>query len=637
MNKNSPWTLVFVAFVLFASAIYSIPNLYPDEPAIQVSGASASVQVADDVAQRAEAALKAAGLPFKPHELVQNSVLIRMGDAEAQIRAKAIVQEALGDNYVVAFNLAPTTPAWLLALYAEPMKLGLDLRGGVHFKLEVDMDRAIAHREESWLDQMRTALRERLPQGSRYKSIRRDTVNDGIEIRFDDAAARDAAIVILRSVTTDFAATPEERNGEYLVRLALTETAIKEIQNYAIEQNRTTIANRVNELGVAEPLVQRQGANRIVVELPGVQDTAAAKRILGRTANLEFRMVDWENDGTWQPGSAVPPGAEAFPFKENLQPPRLLKREKIVTGDSVTGASAGFDSQSGTPNVSISLDTKGGRSMQRTTGEHVGRLMAVLFVETKANVRQVTQPDGSVQSVLEKTEEKYIINAATIQGVFGSQFQITGLDSPAEAAELALLLRSGALAAPMYFVEERTIGPSLGKENIESGLKAAVYGFMLVVLFMIVNYRLVGVFACTALVGNLLLLLALLGGIGTTLTMPGIAGIVLTMGIAVDANVLINERIREELRKGLPIQQAMHSGYSRAWTTIIDSHLTTLIVGLVLFGFGAGSVKGFAITLSLGIITSLYTAVVFSRVQMNWMYGNKPVKSISIQPMWVRA
>ncbi len=636
MNQNSPWQIAVVLLVVLASAIYAIPNLYPDEPAIQISGQNASVQVGDDVARRAEQVLAAANLPFKPAEPVQNSLLIRIGDSEAQVKAKEAVQRALGDDFVVAYNLAPTTPAWLLSLYATPMKLGLDLRGGVHFKLEVDMERAIAQREEAWVDQIKSVLREKLPEGVRFKSVRRGE-RGGIEARFGDAAARDAARGIIQATTADFVITDVEAAGEYNLALKFSEAAIKEIQDYAIDQNRTTIANRVNELGVAEPLVQRQGANRIVVELPGVQDTATAKRVLGRTASLEFRMVDWENPGPWQPGRAAPPGTEVYPFKDNREPPRVLKREKIVTGDSVIGAKAGFDPQTSTPNVSITLDSKGGRSMQRTTTDHVGDLMAVLFVETRAITRTVTDPDGTLRTVIDKVEEKYLINAAQINGVFGSQFQITGLDSPAEAAELALLLRSGALAAPMYFVEERTIGPSLGKENIQAGLQAAVYGFLLVVLFMVVNYRLVGVFACIALVGNLLLLLALLGAIGTTLTMPGIAGIVLTMGIAVDANVLINERIREELRKGLSVQQAMDKGYSRAWATIMDSHLTTLIVGLVLFGLGAGSVKGFAITLSLGIITSLYTAVVFSRVLMNWKYGNKPVKALSIQPIWVRS
>lgn len=624
MNQNSWWSVAIVVLVVLVSAVYSLPNLYPDEPAIQISGASASVEIGDDTARRAEAALEAAKLPFKPHERVQGSVLIRMGSAEAQVRAKEIVQQALGDSVVVAFNLAPTTPAWMLALRAEPMNLGLDLRGGVHFKLEVDMEKAIARREDGWLNQIRDTLREKLPDGQRYKSIRRNA-GGGIELRFDDAGTRDRSRSIIAGMTSDFLITDSDGEGEYGLSLKLTEVALKEIADYAIEQNRTTIANRVNELGVAEPLVQRQGRNRIVVELPGVQDTATAKRVLGRTASLEFRLV--ELDG----------GGELFPFKDNREPPVPLKREKIVTGDSVTGAKAGFDQDSNTPNVSITLDTKGGRAMQRATSENIKKPMAVLFVETKSTARTVTRADGTTETVIDKREERYVINRATIQSAFSVQFQITGLDSPAEAQELALLLRSGSLAAPMYIVEERTIGPSLGKENIEAGLKAAVYGFLFVVLFMVLNYRLVGAFACIALVGNLLLLLAVLGWFGATLTMPGIAGIVLTMGIAVDANVLINERIREELRKGLPVQQAMHNGYNRAWTTIFDSHVTTFVVGIILFGFGAGSVKGFAITLSIGIATSLYTAVVFSRTLMNWKYGGKQMKSISIQPVWVRA
>lgn len=623
MNQNSWWTVALVVVVVTISAIYSLPNLYPDQPAIQVSGGNASTKVTDEQAHQAEAALKAANLPYQAFERLDNSILIRVGDSDAQVKAKDVVQSALGEGVVVAFNLAPTTPAWMLALGADPMKLGLDLRGGVHFMLEVDMDKAVSRREEGWLEQIRTALREKMPDGQRYKSVRRGP--EGIEVRFETAEARDRGESIIKALSNDFFVSSVETASEFVLQLKLTPSAIKEIADAAIEQNRTTISNRVNELGVAEPLVQRQGLNRIVVELPGVQDTATAKRVLGRTASLEFRLV--ELDG----------GGEVFPFKDNRQPPVTLKREKIVTGDSVTSAQQGFDQQSNQPNVSITLDTKGGRSMQRATADSVGKPMAVLFVETKSSVRSVTNPDGTRTQVVDKREEKYVINQATIRDVLGVQFQITGLDSPAEASELALLLRSGALAAPMYFVEERTIGPSLGKENIQSGLQAAVYGFLLVVLFLVVNYRLVGVFACVALVGNLLLLLALLGVIGTTLTMPGIAGIVLTMGIAVDANVLINERIREELRKGLSVQQALDKGYNRAWSTIFDSHITTMIVGIVLFAFGAGSVKGFAITLTLGIATSLYTAVVFSRVAMNWKYGGKPVQSLSIQPLWVRA
>ncbi|MFP5439945.1 MAG: protein translocase subunit SecD [Gammaproteobacteria bacterium] len=623
MNQNSWWTVLLVVAVVTISAIYSLPNLYPDEPAIQVSGGSASMQISDDVAHRAEEALKAANLPYKPFERLENSILIRIGDSEAQVKAKEIVQAALGDGVVIAFNLAPTTPAWMLALGADPMKLGLDLRGGVHFMLEVDMEKAVARREEGWLEQIRTSLREKLSDGQRYKSVRRGA--EGIEVRFESAEVRDRAAGIIKGMTNDFFVSEVDAANEFILLLKMTPAALKAIADEAIDQNRTTISNRVNELGVAEPLVQRQGMNRIVVELPGVQDTATAKRVLGRTASLEFRLVELEG------------GGEVFPFKDNREPPVTLKREKIVTGDSVTSAQQGFDQQSNQPNVSITLDTKGGRAMQRATVDNVGKPMAVLFVETKSAARTVTNPDGSKSVVIDKKEEKYVINQATIRDVLGVQFQITGLDSPAEAAELALLLRSGALAAPMYFVEERTIGPSLGKENIQAGLQAAVYGFLLVVVFMVVNYRLSGVFACIALVGNLLLLLALLGAINTTLTMPGIAGIVLTMGIAVDANVLINERIREELRKGLPVQQAMDRGYSRAWATIFDSHITTMIVGIILFAFGAGSVKGFAITLTLGIATSLYTAIVFSRVLMNWKYGGKPVQSLSIQPLWVRA
>ncbi|MFP5384028.1 MAG: SecDF P1 head subdomain-containing protein, partial [Gammaproteobacteria bacterium] len=386
MNTNAWWRVALVVLVTTLSALYALPNFYPDEPAIQVSGASAATALGEDVAEHARAALVEAGLPYRGHERVGGSFLFRIGDAEAQIKAKEVVQQALGNGFVVALNLAPTTPQWLLDIGADPMKLGLDLRGGAHFKLEVDMDKAIALREEAWIDQIRSLLREKMTDGQRYRSVRRAAAG-GIEVRFDSAAARDNGLRALTAGLPDFAMEPEDADGEFRLRLRLTEQAVKEIRDYAIDQNRTTIANRVNELGVAEPLVQRLGANRIVVELPGVQDTATAKRVLGRTASLEFRLVDAENPGPWYPGSPVPPGSEAFPFKENREPARLLKREKIVTGESVINARAGFDQDTSTPNVSITLDSKGGRAMQRTTSEHVGKPMAVLFVETRATAR----------------------------------------------------------------------------------------------------------------------------------------------------------------------------------------------------------------------------------------------------------
>jgi preprotein translocase subunit SecD len=635
MNSNPAWKVALIVLGILVSAIYAIPNFYPDEPAIQISGASASLEITDGVAAQAEAAIKAANLPFKPHERVGSSALIRIGDEDAQIRAREVVQAALGRDFVVTYNLAPTTPDWLAALRAGPMKLGLDLRGGVHFLMQVDIERAVAVREESWVDELRSTLREKMPDGLRHRSVRRQA-EGGIEVRFDSVEAMAAGQDVIVGATNEFAIVAEETAEGGRLLLKLTEAAIKEIRNYAIEQNRTSISKRVNELGVAEPLVQRQGEDRIVVQLPGVQDAATAKRVIGRTASLEFRLVA-ERDSSGVSLDAPPPGTEVYPFKDNRQAPVLVKRDKITTGESVIGAQSGYDPQTSVPEVNITLDSKGGKSMQRVTADNVGKPMAVLFVETRSSARVVTKEDGTQETVIDKEELRYVINQATIRDVLGTRFRITGLDSPAEAAELALLLRAGALAAPMYFVEERTIGPSLGKANIAAGLNASLVGLALVVFFMLVFYRTFGVIGVFALGCNLMLLTAVLGVVGATLTLPGIAGIVLTMGMAVDANVLINERIKEELNKGSPVQQAIEAGYDRAWSTIIDSNITTLIVALILFGLGSGSVKGFAITLSIGILTSMYTAVVITRLLVNALYGGKPLKALPIQPLWSRA
>lgn len=608
------WKYLLIVVVVLVSLVYSLPNLYPDEPAIQISGASAGVPAEQAALESATRALNVAGVPFHGAEVQPKGVLLRLNNTADQLRAQDIVRRELGDLYVVALNLAPTTPGWLKALGARPMKLGLDLRGGVHFLLEVDMAKALEQRQESYVTEIRSKLREKKLA---YRSVTER--GQGFALKFENAADREKAEDVIRREFTEFSpARRDVADGAWL-DLEFTPQKLKEISDYAVNQNLTTIRNRVNELGVAESIVQRQGANRIVVELPGMQDTAEAKRVLGRTASLEFRFVDWEHGGS-APNGVAPAGTELFNFKDNKQFPVLLQRRKIVTGDRVVGAVSGFD-ENARPQVNITLDSRGGRMMTEATRDNVGKQMAVLFVETKQKSRFVTNADGEQVEMRDTVVEKNVINRATIQAILGSQFRITGLDSPAEAAELALLLRAGALAAPMYFVEERTIGPTLGQENIEKGINSTLVGFVLVALFMAVFYRLFGVVADVALFINVAIVVAAMGAIGAALSLPGIAGLVLTVGMAVDANVLICERIREEIRRGLSPVAAIMAGYDRAFTTIIDSHVTTLIVAVILFAVGAGPVKGFAATLFIGILASLFTSITVTRAIVNLIYG----------------
>ncbi|OBX37983.1 preprotein translocase subunit SecD [Halomonas elongata] len=515
----------------------------------------------------------------------------------------------------MALNQAESTPAWLESLAASPMTLGLDLRGGVHFLLEVDMEAAITQRLESDASAMRNLLRdERL----RYRNT--ELGERSISMDFMNAEDRDQARQLIAPEYPDFDYSNVEKTRGAGLEMTLTDTAVNEIQDYAVNQNLTTLRNRVNELGVSEPLVQRQGPNRIVVELPGVQDTAAAKRIIGATANLEFRLEARPDT----PESET----ETFPFRDNEARTATLMRDVIITGDRVSNANRSFD-ENGRPQVNISLDGTGGTLMNRATRTNIGRNMAVLFIEHNSRERTVMK-DGEPTTVRTQDTERGIISLATIQSALGNSFRITGLESPTEAADLALLLRSGSLAAPMYFAQERTIGPSLGAKNVERGILSVQVGLLLVVLFMLVRYRVFGVFANLALGFNLTLLVAVMSMLGATLTLPGIAGIVLTLGMAVDANVLIFERIREELRNGLSVQQAIHAGYERAFSSIVDANITTLLVALILFSIGTGPVKGFAVTLSLGILTSLFTALMVTRAMVNLCYGGKPVKKLWI-------
>ncbi|GGX94102.1 protein translocase subunit SecD [Litchfieldella qijiaojingensis] len=615
LNRYPLWKYLLILIVLAVGLIYSLPNLYPEDPAVQISSARGDVTLDESRLERFQDALADAGIEVKDSEISNSSILIRFTNANDQIEARDIIADMVGNDVVVALNLAQSTPDWLENLAASPMTLGLDLRGGVHFLLEVDMDAAVTQRLEVNASAMREMLR-----GERIRY--RDTEIDDrtLTLSFTNEEDRDAARRLIARQFPDFNYQNLDEGRGAALEMTLSDQAVNEIEDYAINQNLTTLRNRVNELGVAEPLVQRQGPNRIVVELPGVQDTAAAKRVVGATANLEFRLEarpDTPDNET-----------ERFEFRNNPERSAELMRDVIITGDSVSSATRSFD-ENGRPQVNIDLDGTGGTLMNRATRTNIGRNMAVLFIEHNTRTHTVIE-DGKEVEVREPYTERGIISLATIQSALGNSFRITGLDSPTESAELALLLRSGSLAAPIYFVQERTIGPSLGQDNIDRGVMSVQIGLMLVVLFMLVRYKVFGVIANLALGINLVLLIAVMSMLGATLTLPGIAGIVLTLGMAVDANVLIFERIREELRGGMSVQQAIHAGYERAFTSIIDANITTLLVALILFSIGTGPVKGFAVTLSLGILTSMFTALLVTRAMVNLIYGGKPVKKLWI-------
>ncbi|AWT09328.1 protein translocase subunit SecD [Stutzerimonas frequens] len=621
LNRFPLWKYLLILAVLAIAFVYSAPNLYPDDPAIQVTGASTAQEIGSADLERISKALEDGGIAVKSASLDEQGRggLVRLERQDDQLPAKDIVRRALGDAYVVALNLAPTTPEWLRNLGASPMKLGLDLSGGVHFLLEVDMEKAIETRLNVSEGEVKSLLRK---ERVRYRSL--PNLKNAVQLGFADEETLAAAQALIRKNFTDFELATSERNGQQVLRLTLTEAKLAEIREYSIKQNLTTVRNRVNELGVAEPLVQRQGANRIVVELPGVQDTAEAKRILGKTANLEFRLAA-EPD-------ASRASTETFEFREEGRPPVKLERTLIITGDQVTDAQASYD-ENGRPQVNIRLDGHGGDLMNRATRSNVGRSMAVIFIEQRPMTRYVRQMvDGVEQEVRVETfqEEKKIISLATIQSPLGSQFRITGLDGQGESSELALLLRAGGLAAPMYFAEERTIGPSLGAENIKLGVQAAMWGFLFVAIFMVLIYKFFGLLATIALLFNMVVLTALMSMLNATLTLPGIAGIVLTMGMAVDANVLIFSRIREEIANGMSIQRAIHEGFDRAFSAILDGNLTTLLVGGILFAMGTGPIKGFAVTLSIGILTSMFTAIIVTRGMVNLIYGGRDLKKLWI-------
>ncbi|UOB51926.1 protein translocase subunit SecD [Acinetobacter junii] len=620
------WKYLLILVVLVISTLYALPSLYPDEPAVQISGAKAGTQIDQTVVQKAEQILKAANISSHDNSFTNNAALLRLDTSEAQLKAKEVLRRDLGEDYVVALNLAPTTPEWLQKIGAKPMKLGLDLRGGVHFLLEVDMDKAISQRMETSATDLRRQFRD-----NKIKFNNLALNNNTITVQFANTTDRDAAADFLRRNGNEFTQQALASADGALLKLNYTDVRRQEIQSYAVNQNLTTLRNRINELGVAEALVQTQGSNRIVVELPGVQDTAEAKRVLGRTANLEFRLVSDSNDQYIDPYTGkyndqpLPPGTEVFAF-ESLDSGRqlLLQRNRILTGERVQNASSGFSQDSGGAEVNITLDTAGGKLMADATRNAVGKRMAVLFIENKQKISYVTDPaTGTQTEVRTPYTESVVINAATIQAVLGSQFRITGLDSPQEAAELALMLRAGALAAPMYFVEERVVGPSLGQENIDAGVLSTQIGFILVAIWMVVFFRLFGVIANFALVFNLAMILTVMSWLGASLTLPGIAGIVIGIGMAVDANVLICERIREEMLWGASPKQAIVAGYDRAYNTIFDSNLTTFIVAFILFAIGTGPIKGFAVTLMIGIVCSMFTAITVTRAIVQLIYGNR--------------
>lgn len=616
LNKYPLWKNLVIVCALVIGFIYALPNFFPDDYAIQITGARGGTEMDQRVLDRALAELDELGIEVKSSALDDRDALIRLTSSEDQLRARPAVQNAVGERYLVALNMAPSTPDWLQSLGAGPMKLGLDLRGGVHFLLEVDMETAVEQRLEALSGQIKRELRE---ERIRYRGGEIDD-EQNVVLSFRDEESRSEAFNLVRDQYNEFLLDETTEDGEFLLTLNLSEAEVKSIQEYALEQNLTTIRNRVNELGVAEPMVQQQGADRIIVELPGVQDTAQAKRVLGSTANLEFRMEARQDA----------PSAETEEYSFRDQPNRTarLEREVIATGNNVANAQQAFD-ESGQPQVNITMDSVGGDLMNRATRNAIGRRMAVLFIEysTETEMREV---EGEMQEVENRMVDKGIISLATVQSALGSSFRITGLDSIPEASELALLLRAGALAAPMYFVQERTIGPSLGQKNINAGFMSVVFGFVLVLAYMLVFYRGFGLIANVGLVLNLMLLVACMSILSATLTLPGIAGIVLTVGMAVDANVLIFERIKEELRAGVPPQLAINSGYGRAFVSIFDANITTLLVAVILFAMGSGPVKGFAVTLCIGILTSMFCGLMVSRSIVNLVYGRRRIEKLSI-------
>jgi preprotein translocase subunit SecD len=621
VNRYAPWRYILLLLVVVIGAVYAAPNLYGEDPALQISHRVNLIDAAE--LGNIKSLLDNEGIDYRSIELDGNNLLVRFDSEEKQLRASTEVREALFETdrrYSIALNLAPATPDWLTALNALPMYLGLDLRGGVHFLMEVDMGSAIEKSLQRAAGELRGFMRE---EKIRYKAVQSSVSN--ISIRFDNAEDRDSARLLLEEEYRDFEFSDRNDDRSWFISIRYNATALEEERRAAIEQNISTLKNRVNELGVAEPVIQRQGDERVVVQLPGVQDTVRAKEILGATATLEFRLVHG-SFAEWSAAAAsgkAPIGTRLYTQSDGT--PVLLKRSVIVTGDQIVGAASGIDQQSGSPDVTITMNGSGADRMAKITRDNIGKPMGVVFIEDKFEFREV-----GGERVRHRTTDTEVINVATIRDQLSKRFHITGLDSTREARDLALLLRAGALRAPMVIVEERTVGPSLGQENIDRGFLSVVVGFLAVLLFMAVYYKVFGLVANLALALNLVLMVSILSIFQATLTLPGIAGIVLTVGMAVDANVLIFERIREEIRLGNTPQAAIYSGYSKAFGTIADANITTFIAAIVLFGFGTGPIQGFAVTLMIGIVSSMFTAIFGTRAVINLIYGGKQVSRLAI-------
>lgn len=600
--------------VIVVGLIYALPNLYGEDPAVQITGAR-GVAASEKTLIQVQNTLKQDNISTKSVALENGAILARFDSTDTQLRAREALMGVMGDQYVVALNLAPATPMWLRMINAEPMKLGLDLRGGVHFLMEVDMDTALSKLQEQNMDSLRSDLREK---GITWTNVRKAD-NYGLDITFRDGQSRDNAISWLQPRHRDLVISSQGATG---LRAVMSDDRLRESREYAVQQNINILRNRVNQLGVAEPLVQRQGSDRIVVELPGIQDTARAKEILGATATLEFRLVNTNVDQTAAASGRVPGDSEVKPTRDGR--PVVLYKRVILTGDHITDSTSSTDEYN-QPQVNISLDSAGGNIMSNFTKDNIGKPMATLFVEYKDSGKK----DSTGRAVLVKDEE--VINVANIQSRLGNSFRITGIDNPNEARQLSLLLRAGALIAPIQIVEERTIGPTLGMQNITQGLEACLWGLLISIAFMILFYKKFGLIATTALIANLVLIVGIMSLLpGATLTMPGIAGIVLTLAVAVDANVLINERIKEELSNGRTVQQAIDEGYRGAFSSIFDANITTLIKVIILYAVGVGAIKGFAITTGIGVATSMFTAIVGTRAIVNLLYGGKRINKLSI-------
>ncbi len=617
MNRYPLWKNLLVALVMLMGLVYALPNIFDQDPAIQIT-ADREIGIDAQTAERVSGALEKAGIVYKAVEEGENELLVRFNETADQLAAQDVLARQLGDGYISAMTLSPDVPDWLTGIGAEPMYLGLDLRGGIHVLIDVDMDAALVQAVDRYASDIRILLRK---ERMRYTNVAE--LPDGVQITFKDAALRDQAADAINDEFRNLDITTRDQGGDFVVAATMPDQEKREVRKFALQQNITTLRNRVNEMGVAEPIIQQQGERRIVVQLPGAKDPGALKDILSATATLEYRLEDTEGNVQDALDGRVPPGSKLYQTRDGM--PILLKKQVIVTGNQITNAMSGIDTRSGSPMVTVSLDGAGGRRMRDVTTENVNKPMAVVFIETRTTTEEV---DGELVKRKELVEE--VISVANILEPFGSRFQTTGLDSNEEAHELALLLRAGALAAPIEIVEERTIGPSLGQDNIDQGFRSVMIGLVLVMLFMAVYYRAFGLIADLALVTNLVLIVAVLSMLQATLTLPGIAGIVLTVGMAVDANVLIFERIREEIRVGSTPQASIHAGYEKALSTIVDANITTLIAALVLYSFGTGPIKGFAVTLFIGILTSMFTAIVGTRAVVNRVYGGKKVNKLAI-------